>query len=132
MSYLYIAIGSALGGMLRHWCGQLVARQMGEAFPWGTVLVNILGCFIIGVLGAFTVSDGRWVLPIAARQFLSVGVLGGFTTFSAFSLQTLMLARAGEWLAAGTNVAVSVVLCLMAVSVGFALALWFNVPLGSR
>lgn len=126
MAYLYVALGSALGGMLRHWCSLLVANRLGDEFPWGTILVNVSGSFAIGVLGALSALDGRWVLPVAARQLLIVGVLGGFTTFSSFSLQTLTLARVGSWAAAGANVLVSLVFCLLAVSAGFALATAFN------
>jgi CrcB protein len=118
-SYLWIALGSALGGMARYWCSGWVAQRVGETFPWGTIMVNISGCFLIGVLAALSEPDGRWYLPPLMRQFLMIGVLGGYTTFSSFSLQTLNLARDGEWLQAGANVFVSVALCLLAVWLGY-------------
>ena len=121
MTYLLIAIGSALGGMARHWCGLAVAARMGTAFPLGTVLINILGSFLIGLVAALTQADGRWGSAQLTRDFLMVGVLGGYTTFSAFSLQTLNLLRDGKLAYAGANVAVSVGACLIAVWLGYVL-----------
>jgi CrcB protein len=118
-AYLWIALGSALGGVARYWCSGWVAQRVGETFPWGTIMVNITGCLLIGALAACSEPDGRWYLPPLARQFLMIGVLGGYTTFSSFSLQTLNLARDGEWLQAGANVVLSVVLCLVAVGLGY-------------
>lgn len=122
MSYLLIALGSAIGGMARYWCSGLVAQRVGEVFPWGTLAVNIIGSFLIGILGAMSEPDGRWYVDPGARQFLMIGVLGGFTTFSSFSLQTLNLLRDGEWLYAAANVGVSVAACLLAVWSGFVVA----------
>lgn len=122
MSYLLIALGSAIGGMARYWCSGLVAQRVGEVFPWGTLAVNVIGSFLIGILGAMSEADGRWYIDPGARQFLMIGVLGGFTTFSSFSLQTLNLLRDGEWLYAVANVAVSVAACLFAVWFGFVVA----------
>jgi CrcB protein len=120
MSYLLVALGSALGGMARHWLTALVSTRVESAFPWGTVLVNISGSFLIGVIAALLDSGGRWSLT--ARDFAMVGVLGGYTTFSAFSLQTLQLVRQQKWWLAGLNVGGSLVACLLAVAVGYALA----------
>lgn len=119
MSYLLIALGSAIGGVARYWCSGLVAQRVGEVFPWGTFAVNVIGCFLIGIMGAMSEPDGRWYVDPGARQFLMIGVLGGFTTFSSFSLQTLNLLRDGEWLYAAANVAASVAACLLAVWLGF-------------
>lgn len=119
MSYLLIALGSAIGGVARYWCSGLVAQRVGEVFPWGTFAVNVIGCFLIGIMGAMSEPDGRWYVDPGARQFLMIGVLGGFTTFSSFSLQTLNLLRDGEWLYATANVAASVAACLLAVWLGF-------------
>jgi fluoride exporter len=121
-SYLLVGIGSALGGMARHWTTSLVASRWGVGFPWGTLAVNVAGSLLIGVLAAGLVPAGRWVLPFPARELLIVGVLGGYTTFSAFSLQTFMLLQQGDWLRAGGNVALSILLCLAAVSLGYLLA----------
>lgn len=118
---LLIATGSALGGVARYWVSGFVAARVGETFPWGTLVVNVVGSAIIGVLAAFG-DSARIGLPPEARQFLMVGVLGGFTTFSSFSLQTLRLAQDGDWLRAGGNIVLSVVVCLVAVAAGYRLA----------
>jgi fluoride exporter len=126
MAYLWIAIGSALGGMGRYWIGGLIDSRIGETFPWGTVIVNITGCFIIGVFATLTGPDGRLLVGTAARQFFMIGICGGYTTFSSFSLQTLNLVRDGEILYAGWNVAASVVFCLLAVWLGHLAAVSLN------
>jgi CrcB protein len=124
--YCWIAVGSALGGIARYWCSGVAARLFGETFPWGTLFVNVLGSFIIGFFAALTAPDGRVFAGSTMRQFVMLGVLGGFTTFSSFSLQTLNLAQDGEWLQVGGNVVGSVVLCLVAVWLGHLLALTIN------
>ena len=121
MSYLLVAIGSALGGMARHWLTAVLSMRIESAFPWGTVLVNISGSFLIGVAAASFGTEGRWN-SLPAREFAMVGVLGGYTTFSAFSLQTLQLLRQQKWWLAGLNVGGSVLACLLAVALGYALA----------
>jgi CrcB protein len=123
---VWVALGSALGGVARYWCSGLVARAVGETFPWGTLIVNIVGSFLIGLIAAVSGTDGRFIIPAEARQFMMVGILGGFTTFSSFSLQTLTLARDGDWLLAGANVVGSVVLCLIAVWAGHMLGAVVN------
>lgn len=119
MAYVLVALGSAIGGVARYWCSGWITARAGAAFPWGTLSVNVAGSFLIGVLGALSESDARWSVDSNARQLLMVGVLGGFTTFSAFSLQTLLLLRDGQWLYAAANVASSVCSCLIAVWLGF-------------
>lgn len=126
MAYFWIAVGSALGGVARYWCSGLVAERIGETFPWGTIIVNIVGSFIIGFFGTLTAPDGRFLVGATVRQFVMIGLCGGFTTFSSFSLQTLALAQDGEWLRAGANVMLSVALCLIAVWVGHVLAASIN------
>ncbi|MFT3870661.1 MAG: fluoride efflux transporter CrcB [Nibricoccus sp.] len=118
--YLWVAIGGALGSVTRLGAVELGARLWGHDFPWGTLLVNVVGAFVIGFFATVTDADagGRWPVGLAGRQFFMTGVLGGFTTFSAFSLQTLSLARHGEWTKAGGYVAGSVVLCLVFVWLG--------------
>ncbi len=105
--------------MARHLASGWIARHWGESFPWGTLLVNVTGSFIIGLFGAMTSPDGRWLVSATTRQFFMIGVLGGYTTFSSFSLQTLTLAQNGEWWRAALNVAVSVIGCLAAVWLGW-------------
>jgi CrcB protein len=122
ITYVWVAIGSALGGMARYGCSGLAARLIGETFPWGTLIVNILGSFVIGFFATVTGPDGRYMLGSVARQFVMVGFCGGFTTFSSFSLQTLNLMNDGEWFRAGANIGGSVVCCLVAVWAGHLLA----------
>jgi protein CrcB len=122
LTYLYIAIGGALGSVGRAWMANAVVRMLGPHFPWGTIFINILGSFVIGFFGALTTSDGRFTAHPDARAFVMVGICGGFTTFSSFSLQTLDLARDGKPGAALANIALSVILCLLAVTAGFASA----------
>ena len=124
--YLWIAVGSALGGMARYWCTGFAARMLGETFPRGTLLVNITGSLIIGFFATLTGPDGRIFASSTVRQFVMIGLCGGYTTFSSFSLQTLNLANDGEWLQAGGNIIGSVVLCLLAVWLGHILAVSIN------
>jgi CrcB protein len=121
-----VTLGSALGGMARYGLSGVVARSFGETFPWGTLVVNVLGSFLIGAFATVTSPDGRVLVSPVTRQFWIIGVFGGFTTFSAFSLQTLRLAQDGEWMRAGGNAVLSVVLCLVGVWLGAALGAWVN------
>jgi fluoride exporter len=118
VTYLWIALGGALGSVARYGCSGLVARWFGETFPWGTLAINVVGSLVIGFFATLTGPDGRVVASPDARQFVMVGICGGYTTFSSFSLQTLNLARGGDMLGAGANVVASVVLCLLAVWIG--------------
>jgi fluoride exporter len=120
MSYWWVALGGALGSVARHAASGLAARLVGSGFPWGTLFVNVAGSLAIGALAGLASADGRPLLGNDARAFLMVGVLGGFTTFSAFSLETLHLARNGEWLGASANAMFSLLLCLAAVWLGYA------------
>lgn len=120
--YLLIALGGALGSVLRFFLSSLVATHVTQTFPLGTLIVNVTGSFAIGFIAALTGPGGRWFLGVDTRLFLMAGICGGYTTFSAFSIQTLNLARDGDWLKAGANVVGSVVLCLVAVWLGHALA----------
>ena len=123
---LAVAVGSALGGVARYWCTGVVSRAFGETFPWGTLLINVLGSFLIGLVAAATGPEGRLLVSPVSRQFWLVGIFGGFTTFSSFSLATLRLVQDGEWLWAGANVVLSVVLCLLGVWLGAVLAAVLN------
>jgi CrcB protein len=116
--YLAVAFGSAIGGVLRYFISGLVATQFGETFPWGTLIINITGSFVIGFFATLTAPEGRVFVSGTTRQFVMTGICGGYTTFSSFSLQTLNLARDDEWLYTGGNIAGSVVLCLVAVWLG--------------
>ena len=118
MIYFWVAVGGAIGSMARLWLGVKVTLLTGLAFPWGTILVNIIGSLVIGFVATLTGPNGRVVVPVNAQAFVMVGLCGGFTTFSAFSLQTLELARDGRLMHAGANIMLSVVLCLTAVALG--------------
>ncbi len=126
ITYLWVAIGSALGGISRYWLSGFVASTIGETFPWGTLIINIIGSFVIGFFATFTGPDGRIIVPSDTRIFVMVGICGGFTTFSSFSLQTLNLARDGDFLRAGTYILLSVALCLFFVWLGHVAAAAFN------
>ncbi len=126
IAYVWIALGSALGGMARYACQSLFAAWLGPAFPWGTLVVNVGGSFIIGLFAALTGPDGRFLASPNTRQFVMVGLCGGYTTFSSFSLQTLELAQEGAFLRAGLNIGGSVVLCLLSVWLGWIAAQAFG------
>ena len=128
LAYLWVAIGGALGSMARYFIGGLISEKTGGSFPWGTLAVNVTGSFIIGILGALTVPEGKMApqTRALATQLLITGVCGGYTTFSSFSLQTLNLLRDGEWLYAVGNVLLSVILCMIAVWIGYVLGNKFN------
>lgn len=116
--YLAVAFGGALGTLGRYLVSGAVAGAFGETFPWGTLIVNVSGSFIIGFFGGLTGPDGRALVSSTTRQFVMTGICGGYTTFSSFSLQTLNLMNDREWLYAGGNVLGSVTLCLLSVWLG--------------
>lgn len=119
LSYFFVAVGGAIGTAARFWISGAVANRFGETFPFGTLIVNVTGCFVAGVFASLSAPDGRWLMSPSFRQFFMIGVCGGYTTFSSFSLQTLALAQEGEWLRATTNSIASLGLCLLAVWLGF-------------
>lgn len=121
-AYVAVAAGSAIGGLARYWLSGTVAPQAGDAFPWGTLAVNVSGSLLIGVIAGFTLTDGRMPFGPTGREFLMAGVCGGYTTFSSFSLQTLDLVRDGDWRRAAANTLLSVGGCLVAVWLGHAAA----------
>ena len=130
-TYLWIAIGGALGSMARYGMSSLIAARFGELFPWGTLIVNISGCFVIGLFAGLTGPDGRVMVAPDLRTFVTVGICGGYTTFSSFSLQTLNLLREGDMLRGGANIALSVAACMLAVWIGVVAAAAINRLRGS-
>ena len=114
-AYFWVGLGGALGSTARFWLSLFVDGRVGSKFPWGTFLVNVIGSFVIGALAAVADQPGRFSLSPAMRQLLMVGICGGFTTFSSFSIQTLELMRGGQPLYAAANIVGSVLLCLLAV-----------------
>lgn len=130
ITYFWIAIGGALGSIARFACSSLVANTFGQGFPWGTMLVNVLGSFVIGFFATISGPDGRLLVSGDMRQFVLVGICGGYTTFSSFSLQTMALAQDGEFARAGLNVVLSVVLCMLSVWLGYVAAMALNAAKG--
>lgn len=128
-TYIVIMLGGSFGVAARVWLSLAVASRWGETFPLGTLAVNISGCFLIGVFAALTGPDGVLLTSPLARQAIMLGVLGGYTTFSSFSLQTLDLLRENEILFAFLNMAGSLAGCLIATWIGLALGNWFNTRL---
>lgn len=124
--WIGVALGGAAGSLLRHAVGLAMTAWLGAAFPWGTLLINVAGSLLIGWLASATLPGGPAPLPDDLRLLLMVGFCGGFTTFSSFSLQTLVLLQQEAYAAAAANILASVALCLIAVAIGFRLGarLW--------
>jgi CrcB protein len=129
--YFLIGLGGALGSVARFVLSGLIANGQGPGFPWGTLFVNVTGSFAIGFVAALSGPETGVLASRTTRHFLMTGILGGYTTFSAFSLQTLNLAEEGKWLHAGGNVVLSVVACLLAVWLGHTAAGALNAVKGS-
>ncbi len=123
LNYCFVMLGGALGTGARFWLSGFVGQRIGEFFPLGTLAVNVSGSFLIGFFAAITDPQGTFLVPYRFREFFMIGICGGYTTFSSFSLQTMDLVRDGDWLRAGLNVLLSVTCCLIAVWLGRILAL---------
>lgn len=121
---VYVMIGGAAGAASRYWLSGLAQETLGTTFPWGTALVNVIGCFFIGLI--MTVGTELAPMSTEARVFLVTGIIGGFTTFSAFAYETLRLLQDGGYWSAVGNVLLNVVVGLGAVWLGMTLArtLW--------
>jgi CrcB protein len=130
--YVWIMLGSALGGGARYFVSGVVATHFGETFPLGTLLINISGSLVIGFFATLTGPDGRVFVGTEVRQFVMIGLCGGYTTFSSFSLQTLNLMRDGEMVRAGANIVLSVLFCIVAVWLGHVGALHLNQLQGAK
>lgn len=118
---LYIAVmaGSALGAVARFACSLGVLAMAGPGFPWGTLAVNVLGSFLIGLYASITEAGGWLKASAVQQQFVMTGFCGGFTTFSIFSLETVLLAKEGQLMLAGGNILLSLALWLVAVWLGY-------------
>ncbi len=126
LEYLWVALGGALGSMARFGLSGAIDMRTGGNFPFGTLVVNITGCFILGLFATLAGTEGRLMVSPGFRIFFMYGVCGGYTTFSSFSLNTLNLAREGQWLWSGLNILGSVVLCMLGVWLGHILAVTLN------
>jgi len=124
-SFLFVVVGGALGTAARYLVS-VWSLPISRDLPWGTILINITGSFVIGFFGTLTLASGRFPLSENLRLFVMVGICGGYTTFSSFSLQTLDLMRGGALLRAGVNIVLSVVLCVTAVAAGHFVAAALN------
>jgi len=122
---LYVIAGGAIGTFARY-ALSVAALPISRQLPWGTILINITGCALIGFFGTLTLARGRYPVSENVRLFVMTGICGGYTTFSAFSLQTLDLARAGAPGRAIANVVLSVLLCISAVALGHLAAARLN------
>jgi CrcB protein len=122
---MLIAIGGALGTLCRYGLSESML-PVSRNLPWGTIVINIVGSFVIGFFGTMTLATGKFPVSENMRLFVMVGLCGGFTTFSAFSLQTLDLIRGNHLLHAIANVVLSVTLCIVAVACGHAVAARLN------
>lgn len=118
---LIIMLGGALGTLARYLLS-LWALPISRDLPWGTILINVSGSFLIGLFGTLTLASGRFPVSENLRLFVMIGICGGFTTFSSFSLQTLDLLRSGAVIRASINITLSVVLCVAAVALGHVVA----------
>jgi len=118
-NYFLVFAGGGIGAAARYWLQGLVYQRMGTGFPAWTLLVNIIGCLLIGLL--MSTLEDRFVIYPSLRIFLAIGILGGFTTFSSFSYETMALLRDGELLYASANVLLSIVTCLGATWLGLTL-----------
>ena len=118
LTTLYVAVGGALGSVARFWLSGAIAARYGTTFPSGTLVVNVTGSFVIGLLAALSLPEGRFLLAPPARVFFMIGVCGGFTTFYSFSLQTYALALEGAWLRAAATPLLAVFLGLLPVAPG--------------
>jgi CrcB protein len=123
--YFWLGLGGALGTVTRFWLNGVVSTYF-DTFPMGTLVINVSGSFLIAFFSTLTDPGGRWMVSPTTRMFFMTGICGGYTTFSAFSLQTLNLARDGEWLYAGLNAVLSLVLCLLAAWLGYVAAMFLN------
>jgi fluoride exporter len=120
-AWFAVAVGGAIGSVGRFWLAGVMTALTGPRFPWGTLLINVLGSGLIGLVGGFTLTAGRVGMHPDVRIFLMTGVCGGFTTFSAFSLQTLELMQSGDVVPALGYAVGSVVLCVLATYAGWVL-----------
>jgi fluoride exporter len=122
-NYLLVFAGGGMGAVARYWLSGLVYARFGTAFPYGTLVVNIVGCILIGFL--MSLLEDRFLVYPSVRIFLTIGILGGFTTFSSFSFETLTLFQDGQILYGTANIFVSIITCVGGAWIGFSLGKFF-------
>jgi len=125
VSCLVVILGGAIGTFARY-AVSVLALPISRELPWGTIIINVTGSFVIGFFGTLTLASGRYPVSENLRLFVMIGLCGGYTTFSSFSLQTLDLLRAGALVRAAVNVGASVILCVAAVALGHLIAAQLN------
>jgi CrcB protein len=119
LTYFWLGLGGAIGTVARFWLDNVISNHFSKLFPLGILTINVTGSFLIGILFSLIGPEGRFLVSPTVRMFFMVGICGGYTTFSSFSLGTLTLVREKQWLYAGLYVVLSVVLCLLAVWLGY-------------
>lgn len=118
-NYIWVIIGGGIGSAARYWLSGYISRWSGSVFPWGTLVVNIIGCLVIGIF--MSVFHERFVETPQLRLLLTIGICGGFTTFSTFSYETIMLLQSSEYFYATMYIGGSLVLCLVGTWLGLTL-----------
>jgi len=126
LAIILVFLGGAIGSIWRYSWSGFVAKRLGENFPFGTLIVNLLGSVLIGIFSALLVHHSTGALTVLLKQFLIIGVCGGLTTFSSFSLQTYNLMVEGRWLSALANIVFSTGCCLACVAIGWQSTRWVN------
>jgi len=119
LDLVVVFVGGALGSLCRYWWSTLVSRRFGDSFPYGTLFVNLVGSFVIGLIAGYVTQFAGTTWGQLVREFFAVGICGGLTTFSSFSLQTFDLIFNKRWVAALINIVVSTVTCLALVALGW-------------
>lgn len=119
VGYVLVFLGGGIGAITRYWLSGFVYKFVDPVFPYGNLCVNVSGCFLIGFFMAFF--DNRFIVSPHLKIFLTVGMLGGYTTFSSFSYETVMLLRHGEFFFASLNIILSIILCLFGTHLGLSL-----------
>lgn len=115
-NYLYVFVGGGLGASVRYWISGLIPRWLDNGFPYANLFINVSGCFLIGLF--MTAMEERFLVTPSLRIFLTIGILGGYTTFSSFSYEAMALLNSGEFLRASAFIVLSIGLCLFGTFLG--------------
>ena len=123
LQWIVVGLGGAVGAMMRYRISLHMSHIVGDGFPWGTLVVNVIGCLVLGLLVALV--SGKYPIGDIARTGLQVGLIGGFTTFSAFSMELLRMVEDGSWIHGFIYIVASLFLCVLAIVLGTALGRQF-------